>query len=131
MHEYDGRQQRTMEVKMTHAITREEILVELARGADLTLIEALPARYYADGHLPGARHMPHDQVRSLAPRLLPDRQATIVVYCANAACRNSSIAAEALRALGYANVREYADGKADWIAAGLPLHTGGEVGNAA
>ena len=58
---------------------------------------------------------------ALAPELVPDRSAEIVVYCANSACRNSGIAAEALTALGYTNVRTYEAGKADWIEAGLPI----------
>jgi rhodanese-related sulfurtransferase len=43
------------------------------------------------------------------------------VYCANLECANSDLAAERLLALGYHDVRVYAGGKADWVAAGLPL----------
>jgi rhodanese-related sulfurtransferase len=39
-----------------------------------------------------------------------------------------SIAANRLVALGYTDVREYAEGIADWIDAGLPVE--GEVGAA-
>ena len=46
--------------------------------------------------------------------------AAIVTYCSNPACRNSDIAARQLIALGYTNVRKYADGKDDWHDAGLP-----------
>jgi rhodanese-related sulfurtransferase len=44
-----------------------------------------------------------------------------VTYCASLTCRNSEIAANKLIALGYTNVRDYAEGKADWIEAGLPV----------
>ena len=44
-----------------------------------------------------------------------------MTYCASLTCRNSEIAANKLIALGYTNVREYAEGKADWIEAGLPV----------
>jgi hypothetical protein len=37
---------------------------------------------------------------------------------------NSDIAANKLVALGYTNVREYAEGNADWIEAGLPVESG-------
>ena len=60
----------------------------------------------------------------LVPALLADKAAVIVVYCANLACQNSEIAAARLTELGYANVREYADGKQDWIDAGLPTERG-------
>ncbi|MGH8686579.1 MAG: rhodanese-like domain-containing protein [Burkholderiales bacterium] len=93
----------------------------------VTLVEALPEKYYRDGHLPGARHLPHDQVRSLAPSLLPDRGAGIVVYCASATCQNSHIAARVLEQLGYGDVAVYAGGKQDWSEAGLPLEPGETV----
>lgn len=106
---------------MIRTITRNEIERHLAMGTPMTLVEALPEKYYCDGHLPGAMHLPHDRVRELAPERLPDRDAFIVVYCANAPCQNSRIAARELEALGYTNVAEYVEGKQDWVDAGLPL----------
>jgi rhodanese-related sulfurtransferase len=44
-----------------------------------------------------------------------------VTYCSNTACRNSEAAANQLAAMGYTNVRKYAEGKQDWQEAGLPL----------
>lgn len=90
----------------------------------VTLVEALPEKSYRDGHLPGAKHLPHDQVRRLAPGLLPDQAAEIVVYCASATCQNSHIAARILEQMGYANVAVFAGGKQDWQDAGLPLEVG-------
>lgn len=58
-------------------------------------------------------------------RVSPGRKAAeIVVYCANAPCKNSGIAAERLTELGYTNVRDYHHGKADWIEVGLPVEHG-------
>lgn len=105
-------------------IGRAEIQALLDRRARLALVEALPPRYYLQGHLPGAVNLPHDQVVPLAPGLLPDKAATIVTYCAGPTCPNSTIAAKALIALGYADVRAYEGGKQDWIEAGLPIETG-------
>lgn len=93
----------------------------------VTLVEALPEKYYRDGHLPGAKHLPHDQVRQLAPDVLPDRDAEIVVYCASGTCQNSHIAAKVLEQMGYANVAVYAGGKQDWQEAGLALEQGAAV----
>ena len=47
------------------------------------LVEALAEQYYRERHLPGALHLPHDQVKELAVSLLPDKQAEIVTYCAS------------------------------------------------
>jgi len=103
------------------AISRSEIKEKLDQGVGLILVEALPLMYYEDMHLPGAIHLPHDQVDSLAPSLLPDKSAEIVVYCANLPCPNSEIAARRLAELGYTNVREYREGKQDWFEAGYPV----------
>ena len=78
-------------------------------------------KYYADKHLPGALNMPHDEIDTLAPTLLKDKDAAIVVYCANRQCQNSHIAAHRLVVMGYRNVAVYAGGKQDWDDAGLPM----------
>jgi rhodanese-related sulfurtransferase len=112
---------------MEHTITRDELSSLLTSAQPLLLLEALPAKYFEDSHLPGARNMPHDAVAELAPTLAPEKAAPIVVYCANAACQNSHIAAVRLKQLGYIDVRVYAEGKQDWIGAGLPLERGSMV----
>jgi rhodanese-related sulfurtransferase len=109
---------------MTEIIDRKTLHDKLGAHLRPILVEALPARYYEQGHLPGALNMPHDAVDALAQRLLPDKNAEIVVYCASATCRNSNFAAQRLAALGYAKVRVYTGGKADWIEAGLPVEGG-------
>jgi rhodanese-related sulfurtransferase len=109
---------------MTRTITREELKAKLDRRDPVILIEALPSKYYEDKHLPGAINIPHDQVDAIAPALLPDKTAEIVVYCANAPCMNSGIVAQRLAELGYTNVRDYHAGKADWTEAGLPVEHG-------
>ena len=112
---------------MEHTTTRDELSSLLASARPPLLLEALPTKYFEDSHLPGARSMPHDAVAELAPALAPDKTAPIVVYCANAACRNSHIAAVRLKQLGYTDVRVYAGGKQDWIDAGLPVEQGSAV----
>ncbi len=108
---------------MPQTISRDEIKQLLDTGAPVTIVEALPEKYFKHSHLPGALNMPHDRTRELAPALLPDKDSLIVVYCANEACQNSTIAAQELTALGYRNVRAYTGGKQDWMDAGLPVET--------
>ncbi|MDX1527747.1 MAG: rhodanese-like domain-containing protein [Gammaproteobacteria bacterium] len=106
---------------MTAKITREELKRKLDTDEDFVLVEALPRRYWAKGHIPGALNIPHDQIEALAPELLPDKDREVVVYCASTTCQNSEIAAGTLTDLGYSKVLEYVEGKADWEAAGYPL----------
>lgn len=109
---------------MAPTITLKELRAKLDTGEELLLLEALPRTSYEQVHLPGALNLPLDELEELAPRLVPDRDAQIVVYCKDEACRNSELAARRLRRLGYTNVRDYAPGKAEWIAAGLPVERG-------
>jgi rhodanese-related sulfurtransferase len=111
---------------MTNLISRAELRDAIENNA-VTVVEALPASYYEDGHIPGAINIPHTEVRDLAPVLLPDKDAAIVTYCANLPCPNSGIAAHVLTKLGYTNVRDYAEGKEDWTGAGLPLEQASPV----
>lgn len=106
---------------MKTRITRDELRARLDAGMPTILFEALPAKYYHDAHLPGALLIDHQNVRDTAAASVLDHDATIVVYCASATCRNSDIAADQLYALGYTDVRVYVEGKKDWMEAGLPV----------
>lgn len=102
-------------------VTREELQNRLG---DVTLLEALPATYFEAEHLPGARNLPLDEVKALAPALVPDKATPVVVYCAGPSCQNSQIAARQLETLGYTDVSAYEGGKEEWIGAGLPVESG-------
>jgi rhodanese-related sulfurtransferase len=102
---------------MTTLITRTELEQLLAVKA-VTLVDALPASYYGQAHLPGAINLVESDVAALAPSLLPDKDAPIVTYCSNRACGNSQAVANRLERLGYSNVRKYREGIQDWAEAG-------------
>ena len=64
-------------------VSREELKGKMDRGEGFTLVETLAEVAYRHEHLPGAINLPPDRVRELAPRLLPDKGAEIIVYCAS------------------------------------------------
>lgn len=68
---------------MAATITRDELKAKFDRGDGFTLVETLPAQTYHHAHLPGAINLPPDQVAELAPTLLPQKTAEIIVYCAS------------------------------------------------
>ena len=109
---------------MIKQLTLEQLQSRLAANPAITLLEALPEKYFQDGHLPEALHMPHDQTRQLAPLLVPNTSTEVVVYCASATCQNSHIAARILDQIGYGNVSVFAGGKQGWVEAGLALVPG-------
>lgn len=109
--------------EMIQKLSLDAVRVRLDLGR-VTLIEALPARYFEAGHLPGAININHDEIGEKAPHLLPDREAELIVYCSGETCMNSHKAAARLRSLGYTNVAVFGGGKAAWEAAGMRLVQG-------
>jgi rhodanese-related sulfurtransferase len=105
---------------MTDVVTRTE-LQKLIDLGEVTVVDALPAAYYDRVHIPGAINLVAEEVSEKAAELLPDTSASIVTYCSNSACSNSTAVARRLEALGYTNVRKYRDGIEDWSRAGLEV----------
>jgi rhodanese-related sulfurtransferase len=101
-------------------MTREDLHARIAGPDRPVLVEALGAAFYADAHLPDAINIPPGQVERLAPALLPDRAAVIVVYCTGA-CSSADAVARRLEEFGYTTVAVYAGGKEDWVEHGLPV----------
>jgi rhodanese-related sulfurtransferase len=108
---------------MSDLIARDELAAAIDTSS-VTLVDTLRPDPFGQAHLPGAINIPYTEVAELAPQLLPDKAAAIVVYCANPQCKNSSIAQGELKRMGYTNVRKYAEGIQDWEAAGLPVGSG-------
>ena len=102
----------------------DELRQKIEAGEEFALVDALSLISYAASHLPGAIHIPPEQVDDRAPRRIPDLDTEVVVYCSNPDCESSVAVAERLLELGYTNVRHFAGGKRDWIEAGLPLEGG-------
>jgi rhodanese-related sulfurtransferase len=105
-------------------IERTDLQRALADGKPLKLLEALPPKYFHEGHLPGARQLDFANAAAHAKRLRVDPADRLVIYCASATCANSQEAAQALEAAGYSNVSVYVGGKKDWSEAGLTLEGG-------
>jgi rhodanese-related sulfurtransferase len=68
---------------MSATIDRDELKLKIDRGDEFYLVETLPTEAYRHAHLPGAINLPPDRVSELAPSVLADQSAEIVVYCAS------------------------------------------------
>lgn len=64
-----------------NTIERDELKARMDSGDPLFVFEVLPEPYYRKHHIPGALHMPPNEVKETAERLVPDRNAEIVLYC--------------------------------------------------
>ena len=49
----------------------------------ITVVETLAPERYREAHIPGALNIPPEQIKELAPQLLPNKNAEIITYCAN------------------------------------------------
>jgi len=105
---------------MPRQIDRDELRAKLA-DPEVRLLDAQAPGWYEREHLPGAVRGRIDDPDATLAELGDDLDAEIVVYCWNAACTASELAAKMLEGRGYRNVRRYTAGKQDWLHAGLPI----------
>lgn len=108
---------------MNKRILGERIKSNIEQHIPMTIIETLPVKYFDAGHIPGAVNIPLDDIKGKAPSMLQDKNALIVVYCANTECQNSTQAAQVLQQMGYSNVMEYVEGKQHWTEMQYPVET--------
>jgi rhodanese-related sulfurtransferase len=86
---------------------------------NVTLLDANGTRSYKAGHVPGALNF--EAVKADLARSLPaDKNALIVAYCGNPKCMAYKEAAQAVKELGYTNVKHMPAGIAGWKQAGEP-----------
>ena len=112
-------QERVAEAKTRiREVTADEVRA-LPPGA--TVVDVRDQADWAQGHLPGARHLPRAILEARAEQELPDKDAPLVLYCGGGG--RSTLATDALQALGYTDVRSLAGGFRGWKAAGLPTET--------
>lgn len=103
-------------------MTREELKQRMDRADDVTVVEVLAKEQYERAHLPHALNVPLDEnFERHIQQMVPDKSRSVVVYCANKDCPASTKAAGRMEELGYDQVYDYEEGKADWKEAGLPL----------
>ena len=74
-----------------------------------------------EGHIPGAIHLPRNNLESRVETLVRDKERPLVVYCASGS--RSVFATASLLELGYENVVNLAGGFADWKRNGYSFET--------
>ncbi len=107
---------------MPGEIDLDELLAKLEAGP-VRLLDAQGPGLFEHEHLPGAIRGRIDEPEATLAELGDDLDAEVVVYCTNAACTGSALAAELLEGRGYRNVLRYTAGKQGWIDAGHPVDT--------
>jgi rhodanese-related sulfurtransferase/DNA-binding HxlR family transcriptional regulator len=104
----------------TAAVGTDELLRRLESG-DAVVLDVRPAPEYAGGHLPGALHIPLDELAGRLAELPRDRE--VVAYCRGQYCVLAHDAVRLLTSQGLA-ARRAAEGVLEWRLAGVPVETG-------
>jgi rhodanese-related sulfurtransferase len=99
-------------------INRKALKAELSK---VTLVEALPEAVFSRSHAKGSLNIEMGSEAKLAPELLKDKDAKIVVYCMNTKCHASDAVAKELSKLGYKHVSIYREGLMDMISNGFDM----------
>jgi rhodanese-related sulfurtransferase/biotin operon repressor len=103
----------------TTAVASDELLRRIEAG-DTVVLDVRPDPEYAAGHLPGALHVPLEQLAERLAELPAGRQ--IVAYCRGRYCVLAHDAVRLLHQHGITAQRA-ADGILEWKLAGLPMET--------
>lgn len=98
---------------MPSIITHQQLLARLAEGT-IVLLDAQAPGWFEREHLPGAHRIDWDDIERSVDTAVPDRATPVAVYCWNATCTGSEIAAAELEHLGYNFVYRYPGGKQEW-----------------
>jgi rhodanese-related sulfurtransferase/biotin operon repressor len=104
----------------TTAIDTEELLRRLDNG-DTLVVDVRPETEYAAGHLPGAIHIPLEELADRLTELPRDRE--IVAYCRGRYCVLAHDAVRLLNAKGLP-ARRATDGVLEWRLDGIRVEPG-------
>ena len=93
-----------------HKISAEEAY-EMMASQEVVVVDVRTREEYDSGHIENAVLVPNESIGSEMPEALPDKEATLLIYCRSG--RRSKQAAEKLLKLGYQNVYDFG-GVIDW-----------------
>jgi len=95
----------------------------LARSAkqdtSLVIVDVRSPAEFAEGHVPGARNIPHDQLAARLAELRDAKDKDIVLYCRSG--RRVELATETLRGAGFEKLLHLKGDMQQWLEAGHPL----------
>ncbi|MET8230401.1 rhodanese-like domain-containing protein [Micromonospora sp. NPDC005298] len=92
-----------------------------ARTPGLVVVDSRGSAAWAQGHLPGAVHLPTAEIATRAAGLVP-AGAAVVTYCWGPGCNGATRAALEFARLGHP-VKEMLGGFEYWVREGLPVVT--------
>ena len=93
-----------------HKLSAEEAY-EMMTSQEVVVVDVRTREEYDGGHIENAVLVPNESIGSEMPEALPDKEATLLIYCRSG--RRSKEASEKLLKLGYKSIYEFG-GIIDW-----------------
>ncbi len=119
--EAKGPMQFTAEAKAKIAeVTPQQVKTDMDAGKPVILVDVRDSEEFAAGHLPRAINISRGLLEWKIGRMVPDRNANIVVYCRTDA--RSALATEVMMEMGYTNVKNLKGAFKAWGMAGYPIY---------
>ncbi|MDH3347138.1 MAG: rhodanese-like domain-containing protein [Desulfobulbaceae bacterium] len=88
-----------------------------------TLVDARPAKAYAQSHVQNALSIPADEMKEKGAETLGnDKESLVIFYCGGPTCGLSTKAADIAKKMGYKNIRVMLAGEPGWRKAGHPTY---------
>lgn len=89
-------------IAQTNDISQDELMQRIKANQAGLILDVRTPEEYAEGHVPGAKNIPHDQLGSRLAELDAYKDKDIVLYCKSG--RRAGIAANTLRAAGFSKL---------------------------
>ena len=99
-----------------------DVRARLDRGERFHFVDVREDNEFTLDHAAGARHIGRGVLERDIENLIPDKDASIVLYCGGG--YRSALAADNLQKMGYKNVISMDGGIRAWREAGYPLEKG-------
>jgi len=100
-------------------VTHDEMLRMIDAGTAPMILDVRTAEEFAEGHVPGAINISHDELADRLAEIEAAKEAGVIVYCRSG--RRAGIAEELLLGEGYANVQHLEGDMLAWLEANQPV----------
>jgi rhodanese-related sulfurtransferase len=98
----------------------DALLARMAAGDEaLVVLDVRTAKEFAEGHVPGAINISHDELEARLPELEADRDRDVVVYCRSG--KRAGIALDMLEKAGFKRLYHLEGDYLGWAEASRPV----------
>lgn len=108
-----------VEAENLQKVTPSPFLLEKVKTEEWMLIDVRSPQEYAQGHIPGAINMPHDEIDGYINQLQDAKDKPIIIYCRSG--RRASIAMKKLELQEFTDVSHLEGDIMGWRESGLPI----------